>query len=347
MIEQAYTEMMEWLPSIAIILGSILFGYFFKHVIHRRLAKLVSHTDWKGDDIVFQSLESHIVLWFTLAGFYLASDGIHLGDPYNTYLAKLVQIILIMSITIVVSKILVGLLQLWSEKQEGKFPSTQLFTNLIRIVIISLGFLIALESLNFSIAPFLTALGVGGLAISLALKDTLSDFFSGMHILLSRKVAPGDFVELDTGEMGYIENITWRNTSMRERANNIISIPNSKLSLAIVRNYNSNDSSFRVHVDVGVSYDSDLEHVRKVTLEVANDVLQSASGAVKTWGPNVRIFQFDASSINIRTLFRVEQYGDQHELIDAFIRQLHRRYKDENIEIPFPIRTLIHKKDEA
>ncbi|MFQ6605676.1 MAG: mechanosensitive ion channel family protein, partial [Fidelibacterota bacterium] len=195
--------------------------------------------------------------------------------------------------------------------------------------------------------PFITALGVGGLAVSLALKDTLADFFSGLHILLSRKVSPGNFVELDTGERGYIENITWRNTSMKERTNNIISIPNARLSTAIVRNFNAIDSRFRVTVDVGVAYDSDLEQVREVTLDVARQVVRDVPGAVKDFEPIMRYVQFAESSINFQILFSVMKYGDQHMVVDEFIRRLHKRYQQENIEIPFPIRTIIQRKDEA
>ena len=345
MIDTLITYFSHWAPPVAILASGVLLGYLLKRVLRTQLARFASKTEWRGDDIVFQSLESHIVLWCTLAAFYIASDGIQLGDPYTEYLAKLVQIILILSVTFALSKILAGMLQIWSDSQEGGFPSTKLFTNLTRIVVIIIGIMMALESLNFSIAPFLTALGVGGLAISLALKDTLSDFFSGLHILLSKKVIPGDFVELESGEMGYVENITWRNTSMKERSNNIISIPNSKLSTAIIRNFNSEDSRFRVYVDVGVAYDSDLEHVRKVTLEVANEVVKEIPGAVKDWEPGMRYFMFGDSSINFRVLFQVVKYGDQHDLIDTFIRHLHKRFNKEGIEIPFPIRTIIHKKD--
>ena len=128
---------------------------------------------------------------------------------------------------------LVGLFNLWAEKQGRGFPSTTMFTNFVYIIVWGIGLMIILDSLNIAITPILTALGVGGLAISLALKDTLSDVFSGLHILLSGKVQPGDFAELDSGERGYISNITWRNTTMLERTNNIINIPNSRLSTAI------------------------------------------------------------------------------------------------------------------
>ena len=132
-----------------------------------------------------------------------------------------------------------------------------MFTNFVSITVYLIGLLLILDSLEISIAPMLTALGVGGLAVSLALKDTLSDVFAGLHILLSKKVQTGDFIMLDSGEMGYVQNITWRNTKMLDRAINIIHIPNAKLSAAIIKNYDSGDPSFSVKIPVGVGYGSD------------------------------------------------------------------------------------------
>jgi small-conductance mechanosensitive channel len=254
--------------------------------------------------------------------------------------------VLILSITLAASRIGVGLLNYWAERQGTNLPSTSIFVNLARIIIISIGVLMILQSLGLSIAPFLTALGVGGLAISLALKDTLSDFFAGLHILLSQKVKPGDFVEMDSGHMGYVRNITWRHTTLMERTNNIVTIPNAKVSAAIVKNYDKGDPSFSVRVAVGVSYDSDLEHVIQVTQEVADGVVQDVDGAKKDSPAVVRYFEFADSSVNIKVYFRGLKYGDQHTIIDEFIRRVHKRYNAEGINIPFPIRTLIHQNEQ-
>ncbi|SUZ48234.1 uncharacterized protein METZ01_LOCUS1088 [marine metagenome] len=238
---------------------------------------------------------------------------------------------------------LVGLFNLWAEKQGQGFPSTTMFTNFVYIIVWGIGVMIILDSLNVAITPILTALGVGGLAISLALKETLSDIFSGLHILLSGKVQPGDFAQLDSGERGYITNITWRNTTMLERTNNIINIPNSRLSSAIIKNYDTRESSFSVRIQIGVSYDSNLEKVAKVTKEVADTVASNVDGCNKDSEPVVRFFEFGDSSINLKVYFKAEKYGDQHNIKDIFIRRLHERYNQEGIEIPFPIRTLIHQ----
>lgn len=340
----------DYIIQFSIPLGTILcgivLGWVFKRFIHHRLKKLTEKTDWKGDDVVFDAIESHIVLWFFLASLNIASNSIpFLNDVYISYLSKIIISVLILSVTLAVSRIGVGLLNFWAEKQGTDLPSTTIFVNLARIIIISVGVLIILQSLGISITPLLTAMGVGGLAISLALKDTLSDFFAGLHILLSQKVKPGDFVELDSGHMGYVQNITWRHTTLMERTNNEVTVPNAKISAAIVKNYDKGDPSFSIRVAVGVSYESDLDHVIKITEEVASNVIAQIDGARKDSPAVVRCFQFGPSSVDLKVYFRGEKYGDQHPIIDEFIRQIHKRFKSENIEIPFPIRTLIHKNE--
>lgn len=332
-----------WGPPLVIILLGLVMGWIFKRFIYSRLKKITEKTTWKFDDLIIEAIQPQIVLWFFLISLYIAAQGLSLASPYNQYLGSIVKALLILSITLAMSKISVGFLVLWAEREGTNLPSTTIFVNLARIIIITIGILIILQSMNISITPFLTAMGVGGLAISLALKDTLSDFFAGLHILLSQKVKPGDFVELDSGEMGYVQNITWRHTTLMERTNNIITIPNAKLSAAVLKNYDKGDSSFSVRVEVGVSYDSKLPHVLKVTQEVADSVVTDLPEINVENPAIVRFFKFDDSSINLKVYFRGRKYGDQHPIIDTFIRRLHVRYAQEGIEIPFPIRTLHHK----
>jgi len=336
-----------WLAPILTIALGLFFGWIFKRFIHHRLKKITEKTDWKGDDIIFEAIEAHLVLWFFLASLNMASSSLlFLNEVYLGYLSNIIVSILILSVTLAASRIGVGLLNFWAERQGTDLPSTTIFVNLLRIVIVSVGVLIILQSLGLSITPLLTAMGVGGLAISLALKDTLSDFFAGLHILLSQKVKPGDFVELDSGYMGYIQNITWRHTTLMERTNNIVTVPNARISAAIVKNYDIGDPSFSIRVPIGVSYESDLDQVIKVTKEVAAGVINDVEGAREDSPAVVRCFEFGDSSVNLKIYFRGKKYGDQHPIIDEFIRRIHKKFNEENIEIPFPIRTLIHKNEQ-
>lgn len=337
--------MWMWVPPILTIVLGIFIGWLVKRIIHKRLTKFAKKTKWKGDDIFLSAIESHIILWFFLASLYLVSNQIQFGEPLGQYLGKLAFSALVLSVTFATSRLLTGMLDLWADGQSGSFPSTKIFTNLIRITVITIGVLTLLQSLDVSVTSFLTALGVGGLAISLALKDTLADLFSGLHILLSQKVKPGDFIQLDSGEMGYVSNITWRNTTLIERTNNIVSIPNSRLSTAIIRNYDTRESSFRVTVPVGVAYDSDLDHVERVTKEIAMGVVRDVDGAVEDDEPIVRFQAFADSSINFMVYFQGKAYGDHHPIIHEFVKRLHKRFDEENIEIPFPIRTIVQKDE--
>ena len=340
------TSVIEYLMvPVGVVFGITLLGVIFKSVIHQRLKKLAKRSKSEVDDLIISTIEPQVIFWFFLFGLTVGLKDLPITDQYLIYISKLLNILLIGSITHAVSKLVVGLFELWSKQQGGGFPSTTIFTNIVRITIYTIGLLIILDTINVSIAPMLTALGVGGLAVSLALKDTLTDVFAGLHILLSKKVEPGDFVSLDSGEMGYIQNITWRNTKMLERSNNVIHIPNTKLSSAIIKNYDSGDPSFSVKIPVGVAYDSDLEQVSRVVMEVANELHSKMDETNKDSEPSFKFKAFGESSIDLSVYFRGNKYGDQNPIIHEFIKNIHKRFKQEKIEIPFPVRTLIQRTD--
>jgi len=342
---QSNQLMNTWfIPAIIVFIGIVL-GMIFKQVVYTRLKKAALTSEWEGDDIILHAVESQIVLWFFWAALSLALRDVEIAEPFGLYVSNFLIIILMASITHAAAKLIVGLLNLWSKKQGGGFPSTIMFTNFVWITVYSIGLLVILDALEISIAPMLTALGIGGLAVSLALKDTLTDVFAGLHILLSKKVQPGDFVSLDSGEMGYIQNITWRNTKMLERTNNIIHIPNTKLSKAIIKNYDSGESSFSVKIPMGVGYDSDLDVVERVVMEVANDLHQKMDEMNKKSTPSIKFKGFGESSIDFMVYFRGNKYGDQNPIIHEFVKKLHKRFNDEGIEIPFPMRTVIQRNE--
>ena len=340
-------------PALTIVCG-ILLGFIFKRFVHSRLKKAAERSNWAGDDAVLEAIEPHIVVWFFLGALSISVSKIEAVQPQNTYLISILNdyapkfliIVLIGSITLAIGNLAVSIFDLWARDQEKGFPSTTMFTNFVRIAIYVIGILIILDALSISITPMITALGVGGIAVSLALKDTLTDVFAGLHILLSKKVQVGDFIQLDSGEMGYIQNISWRNTIMMERTNNIIHIPNTRLSSAIIKNFDSGDPSFSVKIPVGVGYSYDLDEVEKVTKKVINEIQSSMEETNNNYEPTMRFQNFGESSINLMVYFRGNRYGDQNPIIHQFIKTLHKRYSEEGIEIPFPMRTVIHKNEQ-
>jgi small-conductance mechanosensitive channel len=234
-------------------------------------------------------------------------------------------------------RIATGLVRNYSQKAEGVLPSTSIFANLTKILILVIGVLILLQYLGISITPVLTALGVGGLAVALALQDTLSNIFAGIQILLSRQIKPGDYVRLDSGSEGYISDISWRNTSIRTAANNMVIIPNSKLSNTVTTNYELPEQEMAVPVNGVVSYSSDLDTVERIALEAGRDVMKEVPGGVAEFEPSIRFTSFSDFGIQFAVNLRAKSFQDQYLIRHEYIKRLHKRFAEQGIEIPFPM----------
>ncbi len=335
------------ITPVAIFIGGIIIGFLVEKVILNKLYKIAQRTKWEGDDIIIASLRGWIIFWFALAGLNIAFISVRIKPETMGYIHKFVMILYVFSATIVLARIGVGFVNMYGKRAQDVLPSTSLFVNLTRIVIFGIGILVILHSLGISIAPLLTALGIGGLAVALALQDTLSNLFAGLHILMTRQIKPGDYIRLESGEEGFVIDITWRNTTIKELPNNYIIVPNSKLAQAIVKNYNMPEKALFISVQVGVSYDSDLEKVEKVTIEVAKEVMLEVPGGVPDFDPIIRYHTFGDSSINFSVILKCREFTDQGVIKHEFIKRLHKRYRQEGIVIPFPIRTIYINRSDA
>lgn len=345
MFESSLNIALLILPS-GLIVGAFLIGLFLEKILLKKLRALSQHTKWEEAGIIVAALKGIFTVAFGIIGIYAALPLVTLNPRLLVVIQKGLLILVILAITIILARIAVGFVNYYSKKAKGTLPSTSIFTNLTKIVIFTLGFLIILQSLGISITPLLTALGIGGLAVALALQETLSSLFAGIHILASGQIKPGDYIRLESGEEGYVTDITWRNTTIRALPNNMVIIPNSKLASAIITNYYLPDKEMGLLVPVGISYTSDLEKVEKVTVEVAKEVMKSVSGGVPTFEPFIRYQAFADSSINFVVILRAKEFVDQYILKHEFIKKLHRRFQVEGIEIPFPIRTVFLKKEQ-
>jgi small-conductance mechanosensitive channel len=163
-----------------------------------------------------------------------------------------------------------------------------------------------------------------------------------VHILLSRQVRPQDFIKLSSGEEGRVKDVMARNTTIEMFSDgSLLTVPNSMLASSIVRNYTLPTSEVWVSVNVGAAYDSDLDHVERVTLEVASEVLKTVEGGVPEQPPVLLYREFGSSSIDFVVRLMVREFLSQGAVRHEFIKRLHRRYASEGIEIPFPIQTVI------
>jgi small-conductance mechanosensitive channel len=326
-----------------IIILFLLMGFLLQRFVSDRLHKLAQKTTKKGDDVLIRSLKRLIFAAFLLIGLAVALKTIAFPPQISRFPEKIITLGAIFFVVLFAVGISRGFFDLYAERITG--VSTTIFKNIVSIIVYMIGFLIMLDYLGISITPIITALGVGGLAIALALQDTLSNLFSGLHILMTKKIRPGDYVKLDSGDEGYVVDITWRNTTIRALANNIIVVPNKKLVESIIVNFNLPEREMAVLVPVSVSYDTNLQKAEKVILEVAKDAMRSIPGAVAEFEPFIRYNLFGDSGIQCTVILRAKEFVNQYLIKHEFIKQLHARFKKEGIEIPFPARKVYFQKE--
>ena len=330
--------------SLALIAGlaliGLLTGFGVQRTVMARLARAAARTPSSTDHMVVAALRGPVVLWCALVGLYLGLQVADLAPALGRVAERTVTALLVVSITWALARLTAGLVRVRAGVASGMFRSTNLITNLARAAVLTLGGLVVLDTIGISITPLITALGVGGLAVGLALQDTLANLFAGIHILVSRQVRPGDFVRLGSGEEGYVQDVTWRYTTIRQLSNNLVVVPNAKLASAVITNFYLPDQELALLVPVGVSYDSDLGRVEAVTIAVGKEVMGEVKGGVPEFEPFIRYNAFGDSSINFTVILRGREVVDQHLIRHEFVKRLHRRYRVEGIEIPFPIRTV-------
>ncbi|HUF47177.1 MAG TPA: mechanosensitive ion channel family protein [Vicinamibacterales bacterium] len=305
-----------------------------------RLVTLATRTTGPWDDIVVAELRRRVPYWSLLVGVWYALRHWDLAADTQLLALQALTVLAGLSISWTAATIVSRLVRAYSSEVSTAVPVTGLTQNVARIVVMMLGGLIVLNEVGVSVTPLLTVLGVGGLAVGLALQDPLSNLFSGLVISLSGQIRVGDFIELEDGRQGHVVDFDWRSTRLHLLQNNVVIVPNNRLAQAIVTNYNLPEAEMSVIVQAGVDYASDLAHVERVTLDVARTVLREVEGGVPTFEPVVRFHTYAESSVNFLVVLRGQKFIDQGLLRHELLKRLHVRYAEEGINIPFPVRTL-------
>ncbi len=338
------TEILEnlWIQRLGFVVGGLVLGFLMEFVVIRRAHKLAARSRFKWDDVLIGSVRGLATLGFGAGGVYLALN-VGALDPLLVSTTQRVLMVLVLgSVVIAATRAVGGAVEMVSDRPGGAIKSPTLVVNLARMAVGILGLFFILQNLGIDITALITALGIGGIAVALALQDTLGNLFAGIQIIVSKQVRQGDYIRLSSGEEGWVTDVMGRSTTIQTFPDgNLVTVPNSLLASSIVKNLSKPRRALWVTLEVGVSYDSDLEHVEAVALEVAEQVLAEVDGGVPGEDPIVRYHTFGDSSINFDVRMMVREFRSQGPVRHEFIKRLHRRFGDEGIEIPFPIRTVI------
>lgn len=343
-----WTHLMEMLfVPICILVASLTIGIMLNKLINRRIENHLNIDEDSWFYIFINVLRGVPVSLCLVVGLYwiVNTNTINIIEPLTRLFSYILFTVIILSITRVAARTINGFVMLRIERTQEKLPKTTLLNTILNVIIYAMGVLVVLQYYGISIAPILTAMGVGGMAVALALQETLANIFSGLHLIISKQLRLDDYIKLNTGEEGRVTDITWRFTTIVPAGGgNMIVIPNQKIASSNITNYSMPHKDIVISIPVGVAYDSDLDKVERVTLDVAHEVMSRIDKDVKM-EPAVRFHTFGESSIDFNVVLHSSYFEHQFLLKHEFIKALTRRYREEGIEIPYPTRTVLQPEE--
>ncbi len=331
----------QLLIPIGVLLLVLVLGYTAKRLLMGALHSWGARSHAKAPGIIADAVAGSFMIWVLILGTHLAMQSSMLPGRPTLWVSRILLVLWFLSLTIMASRLAGDLIRFYGASTPGALPVTTLSQTLAQLGVVILGVLMLLNGLGISITPILTALGVGGLAVALALQDTLSNLFAGFYVAVARQVRPGDYIRLNTNEEGYVSDIGWRTTTMRSLNNNLIFVPNNKLAQANVTNFHLPEKRLGVSIQVNVSYDSDLDRVTSVLLDEA---LKAAGEIPKMLAEPAPGVSFDPGfgdwSLGFTVGYNVQEFADQFGVRQELRKRIFRRLRQEQIEMPFPTRTV-------
>ncbi len=334
-----------WVIVPAVFVLWVLVFSLLKKITFVIVRKFAARTKTHLDDIFFDALDLPLQLMIYATGIlvvknFVAPD----GAGIDQYLLAGFKVTGIIAGVFFIEKFLRGLVALYAQKVEILKTAGGIAQGVIRVVVMGLGGLVVLDSMGISITPIIASLGIGSLAVALALQPTLENFFSGIQLIADKPIQVGQFIRLESGEEGTVTRIGWRSTWVCQPNNNTVIIPNKLLVSSRVMNFFYPDREMAVIVGVGVHYASDLEKVERVAVDVGRQVMKECPGGVGSFEPFIRYHTLADSSINFNVILRAVDWPSTHLVKHEYIKRLQKRFSAEGIIIPYPMRTIVQGK---
>ncbi|MEC9438220.1 MAG: mechanosensitive ion channel family protein [Chloroflexota bacterium] len=349
------TSLVKLISSLIALVGFVSVGIAFRLFAGVAIRRMESKASLSVPGIVLKSVQGPASLLLASIGLLLAyliiidipSDLVYSIAGSGDLAIGTWQLVAIALGTLTTAHLCDSLIEWYlfniASKTETTFDDTLLPTlrRVLPITIYAIGVLIAIDSFGVSVSPILAGLGIGGLAVALAVQPTLSNFFAGTYVVTEGELKKGDFIELEGGPSGYVEEVGWRSTKIRSRFNNLVIIPNSRMAESIVTNYYSPTPAMNVVVTCGVSYEADLPTVERCALEEAASLISESEQAIKDVTPFFGFSNFGDSNIDFFVFLQAIDRAGTFQLKSQLIKRIHQRFGKEGIEINYPVRRLV------
>ena len=340
-----------WLdPTLAggVFLFSLLLAFLFHKVIFRILLRIAIWTPSDFDVRLVAALRRPLTLGIVLVGGYLALSLplLDLADTPQRVVDTIARVLAVVLGVYSVGSMVSTAFSWYMTRQISEVEPTTaerlmpLFRRISIALVYGLGGLVVLDQLNINVSPLIAGLGLGGLAVALAIQPTLANLFAGTYVMTEGVIHPDDYIELENGVAGYVIDVGWRSTRIRTWSNNLVVIPNSRFAETIITNYQEPTPEVNVYLVCGVSYDTDLAVVERISYEVMRKVLETEPQAKKEYGCYFGYENFGESNVDFWLFVQARDRLGTFIVRSTLMQELHQRFAEEGIVINYPVRTL-------
>ncbi len=306
--------------------------------IDKVLLRFTKKTRIEIDDRIVALLHKPVYRTITIVGAIYAISYLKLSETLSFYMNGFLKSLLIVIWCI----ILVKMVDLLFERAKSKAADVvrfgreilPLFQNTSRVIIVGIGVVIFLSVWKINITPLLASAGIAGIAVGFAAKDTIANLFGGISIFVDRPYKLGDYIILDSGERGEIVDIGIRSTRLKTRDDVLVTIPNSIMANTKIVNESAPIPRFRVRVEVGVAYGTDIDKVEEVLLKIAHENRLVTVNPL----PRVRFRSFGDSSLIFELLCWVDNPAFKGRVVHQLNKAIYNTFNEQGIKIPFPQR---------
>ena len=340
----------EWLDPAtagAIALIGIVAAFVFHKLIFPLIVRFTHRTPTDLDSRLVKSVRWPTTLGFVVLGAYLAfTVPLDLTESQQSQVDTVGQALGVMIVITVVVGLLSSALDWYlaslatSATRVVDLRLLPLIRRVGGVIIYAIGGLLLMDVLGINISPLIAGLGLGGLAVALAIQPTLANLFAGTYVMTEGVIATGDYIQLENGLKGYVVEVGWRSTRIRDWRNNLVVVPNSKFAETIITNFQQPTHAVNVYFECGTSYDSDLYRVEEICLEVMDTVVDSHPMAIKEYGKYFAFDNFGDSNVNFWLFVQATDRWGSFVVQSDMMKLLHKRFQEEGIVINYPVRTL-------
>ena len=322
-------------PAVALVMVAVA-ALLFRHAL------VVVFRRWTGhrteDSLFLKSIRVPSMLWCIVLGLFVALEMADLPPRLGAQIHIVLEAAIILSITITAAGVLDSLVAAAGDRRALAVGVTGLFRTSVRLAVLVVGGLVLLSSLGIAITPILTALGVGGLAVALALQDTLSNLFAGIHLLADKPIRVGDYVRLSVENVeGHVVDVGWRSTRIRMLQNNVVVVPNKRVAESVITNFDLDEARMAVSIRVGVGYDVDPDHVERVLVDEATRAVGQVPGLLADPPPAARLIPgFGDYSLDFTLACQARSFVDQFTVQHELRKRILKRLRAEGIAMPSP-----------